>query len=279
MIPERAGGLSMNWMLIPTLILGFAAFGVGCQWARRTSGRAILVSWLLVMLLAAPGVLYAAYYSRLLGEPIWLYQTRTMPGSELLASFAGFAAGWFQVRVIPGLRLSRAGKMLLVPVLLAFGLMLPYLKPVFRPLRLSSLRDEWSEGVCMQSSFATCGPASAATILRELGVQASERELAVEAFSCASGTENWYLARALRRRGLTTGFRLDKNLQAPLPAIAGVRLVNLDNSGHFIALLKHEGGGFVVADSMEGRFTNTLVQLRDKYAFTGFLMTVSRKKK
>ncbi|MDB6109343.1 MAG: peptidase bacteriocin processing [Pedosphaera sp.] len=229
-----------------------------------------------MLLLAIPGVLYAGYYSKLLGEPIWFYELRTLTGSELLAALTGFAAGWAQVRLIPKVRLSRLGARMLVPVLLGVGLAVPYLKPIFRPLRNVSLRDEWQDGVCLQSSASTCGPASAVTILRELGQPASEAGLAQESFASASGTENWYLARALRHHGMRTRFLFSAGLQCSLPAISGVRLRSAGNAGHFIALLGREGEQFVVADPLDGRFTNTLGELRMKYEFTGFLMVVNR---
>lgn len=264
----------VNWFLIPTLLLAFIAYALGKRWAGRVSSRAIVyLGWCVVLVLAIPGVLYAAYYSKLLGEPIWLYQLRTITGSELLAGLAGFAAAWVQVRIAPALNLSKVGVPSLVPILFAFGLALPYLKPLFRPLRTSTLREQWKDGVCMQSSLSTCGPASAATILNHLGVNVTERELAEEAFSCASGTENWYLARALRRRGFITTFLYDTNLSA-LPAIAGVRLKEADNSGHFIALLERQGDRLITGDPMVGRSTNTLVELREKYQFTGFCMMI-----
>lgn len=223
---------------------------------------------------AIPAVVYDLYYSKLLGEPIWLYHIRAVPGSELLGSAAGFLAGWAQVRLVPQLRLSPLGKQFLVPVVLGFALALPYLKPVLRPLAVTTLRDEWRGGACMQSTLSTCGPASAATIARRLGVQISERELAREAFTCRSGTENWYLARALRRHGLQTSFMLSEPSNVPLPDIAGVRLKSLGDSGHFVALLERHGNEFVVADPIEGLSTNTLGDLESSFEFTGFFLLV-----
>jgi hypothetical protein len=267
----------MNWFLIPSLLLGFIAFALGKKWAECVRSRGVvLLSWCLVLLLALPGFLYDAYYSKLLGEPIWLYELRTWTGSELLAALMGFAVGWIQARTVPKLKLSKVGSRWLVPVLLCFSLALPYLKPVFRPLRTSKLVDQWQDGVCMQSSFSTCGPASAATVLRYFGTNVLERELAEEAFTCASGTENWYLARTLRRHGFKTTFLYDDGF-AVLPAIAGVRLKDSDNSGHFIALLQRQGGRLVTGDPMVGRATNTMSELREKYEFTGFSMTVQCK--
>lgn len=264
----------MNWFSIPTLLLGLVAYFLGQRWLRCVSSVKTTSLYLCVaLILALPAFFYAAYYSRLLGEPVWLYRLRTIPSSELLAGFAGFAAAWLQIRFVPPLKLSPIGSRLLVPVILIFIIALPYLKPICRPLRTSKLQDRWEDGVCMQSSFSTCGPASAATVLRYLGVNVSERELAQESFTCASGTENWYLARALRRRGFTTAFKLDENLKS-LPAIAGVRMKSTDNSGHFIAVLERQGNRFVIGDPMEGRSIHTFDELRDKYEFTGFVMMI-----
>jgi hypothetical protein len=225
-------------------------------------------------LLAMPAIVYDLYYSKLLGEPIWLYRMRTVPGTELLAAGAGFLAGWAQARIGPRLRLSVVGKRYLIPVVLAFTLVLPYLKPLLRPLDVGSLRDQWKGEACLQSTYSTCGPASAATIVRRLGGRLSERELAKEAFTSRSGTENWYLARALRHHGFKTSFVLSNPSKAPLPAIVGVRLKTLGDFGHFIALLERSGEQFVIADPMEGFSTNALADLETRYRFTGFFLAV-----
>lgn len=267
----------MNWLAIPTLFLGFVAFGIGMFWARRLSNPKLVgLSWFAVVIMAIPALVYAGYYSKLFGEPVLLYKLRTLPDSELLASLAGFAAGWSQVRLLKHFNLSRLGSVMLVPVLLGFVLALPHLKPLFRPLHLSDAAGEWRDGVCLQSTGATCGPAAAATILRQMGLSATEAELAKESFTCASGTENWYLARALRRRRVNTSFQFDKQLQFSFPAIVGVRLINTGNAGHFIALLSQNGDQLTIADPLDGRSTNTMIELRLKYDFTGFLIAISR---
>src|SRR5258708_1298340 len=125
----------MNWLAIPTVILGFVAFGTGMFWARRVSNPKLVgLSWFAVGIMAMPAMVYAGYYSKLFGEPILLYKLRTLPGSELFASLAGFAAGWAKVKLLNQFKLSRLGSVILVPVMLAFVLALPYLKPIFRPL-------------------------------------------------------------------------------------------------------------------------------------------------
>lgn len=265
----------MNWWGMATVVVGFCLFVSANRWTHRpafTNSPAVVD--VVMVLLATPAALFAFHYTKLLGEPIWLYRLRALPGSELLAALAGVSAAWVQGRWVPRLNLSHVGKRLLVPVSLVVLLAIPYLKPVFRPLRMNSLLDTWRDEVCLQSSGATCGPASAATILRQFGLPTTERELAVESHTSASGTENWYLARALRKRGMKVVFTRDNTLQPSLPAIAGVRLKETANAGHFIALLARQDGELVVGDPLEGRSTNSLAELQRRYDFTGFFMRV-----
>src|SRR5207248_5777670 len=134
----------MNWLGLLTMGLGFVGYSLGVYFARRPTRRgAAFLTMCAALLLAVPAMSYDVYYSKLLGEPIWLYRIRTVPGSELLASLSGFLAGWLQMRMVPHLRLSPVGKRFFVPVVFGFGLALPYLKPLLRPLRSSMLREEW----------------------------------------------------------------------------------------------------------------------------------------
>jgi len=267
----------MNWHGLVAVLLGFLGYFLGLYCAQKVTARASAYLALFVgLLLAVPSIIYDLYYARVLGEPLWLYRIRTIPGSELLGSLAGLLAGWIQGRVIPHLRLSSLGKRFLVPVVFGFAIALPYLKPLLRPLRSGTLREQWEAGACLQSTPSTCGPAAAATIVRRLGGRVSERELARESFTCSSGTENWYLARTLRRHGFRTDFLLSDPSKVPLPAIAGVRLRSLGNSGHFIALLERGDDKLVVADPMDGLSTNTLAHLEGPYEFTGFFLLIQK---
>lgn len=265
----------MNWLGLTSALFAFPVFVWGCRCARTNlPPTKTILAWGVGVLLTIPGALYIAYYARLFGEPIWFYQLRAAPGSELLAFPAGFLAGLLHVRIVPRLRLSRWGARLIVPLLLGFGVALPYLKPLVKPQPIHVFREQWSDGVCLQSTYSTCGPASAATIMHHLGLTVSEKELAVAAHTSASGTENWYLARALRRRGMLVSFVFSKQIDGPLPAIVGVKLKECNNAGHFIALLEKRDDRFIFGDPMEGRFTNTLANLAGKYEFTGFMLSI-----
>jgi len=268
---------NMNWLGIAALILSIPFFVWGTRAAQsigknKTRWFAVLVA----LVCAAPAFVFVLYYTRFLGEPMWLYSIRTVSGSELAASPAGFLAGWIQARLVPKLSLSHFGKRILIPAVLAFALAIPYLKPILRPRAALTGQEQWNGEVCLQSTASTCGPASAVTILKRLGVNATEEELACEAFTSATGSENWYLARAIRRRGMQTRFAFSKTMDSPAPAIVGVRLRDSGNAGHFIALLEKHGDQCVFGDPMEGLVSGSMTQLSGKYDFTGFMLCIQR---
>lgn len=269
----------VNWLLIPTFLLAAAFFLFGKNLAgKRFSGTAQASLLAAMILLVTPGFLYAVYYLKVLGEPIWLYRWRSLPFTELAASGAGLFAGYAQGALVGRIKLSRVGKKVFFPLILFLVLAAPYLKPIARPLDAKSIRDVWSDGVCLQSTPSTCGPASAATLLRANGKTVSEKELAMEAFTSSTGTEIWYLARALRRHGATVGYFLDQPQPAQLrfPAIAGVRLsADGSGAGHFIAILEKRGENYIVADPMLGRLLLSAKDLQASYFFTGFFMVVN----
>jgi ABC-type bacteriocin/lantibiotic exporter with double-glycine peptidase domain len=145
-------------------------------------------------------------------------------------------------------------------------------KPLIDPLDLKVLRDRCDGAVCLQSSFSTCGPATAATILRGFGQNVTEKDLALESFTSRGGTEAWYLARALRKRGNATEFVFSDSA-LPYPAVAGVRLQG--DTGHFIAILNEQNETYTVVDPLSGAISLNANDLRKKYHFTGFFMTIA----
>jgi len=60
----------------------------------------------------------------------------------------------------------------------------------------------------------------------------------------------------------------------PFPAIAGVRLPQSGNIGHFITILDHRDDKYVIGDPLDGVTTQSPSELRDIYDFTGFFMVV-----
>jgi len=224
-------------------------------------------AWLLpLVVLSVPACLMALYYLHVLPEWAWFYTFRSWPGSEFCVVPFGAASALFA---------SFLSRPLLVLPLGGFlgASLVPYLKPVLWPIEEKDFADHWEEGVCRQSTFSTCGPASLATILQGDGVKVTEREIARSAHSYQGGTEAWYLARYARAKGMKARFVLCESFdpQVDFPAIVGVKN---GTSGHFIAVLDCSDGRVTVADPLYGREILSLEELHKRYRFTGFHLVV-----
>jgi hypothetical protein len=223
------------------------------------------------LVLAFPG-LFALYYTHLFDNQSWFYDLRTIRYTELLGCGLGVAAGmlygWWQPESF--------GEKVVVPSALLVFVLVPFVKPLLDPLDVRQLKDRSKGEVCLQSTFSTCGPASAVTLLRSFGNDVSERQLATESFTSRGGTEIWYLARALRRRGIgtTVVIRSPGDVILPSPAIAGVLLPG--HAGHFIAVLSSDEQQVTLADPLKGKLTLTRKELSSYYQFTGFFLVLNR---
>ena len=270
-----------NFLFVPTFLSALLLFFFGAKVASvgRSSTR-LFVWFALAAVLAIPALLFVVCYAHVLDQSAWFYAFRAAPGSELSASGLGLGAG-----LLLGMlrRAKWAGHRVgrLLPLGLAFlcasVLFVPYLKPFIAPIRIP-LHDQWSGGVCLQSSPSTCGPASAATLLRQFHVQVSERDLARECFSYRGGTENWYVARALRNHGLKARYVIASPDPDDLPflSMAGVQMGGARSGGHFITVLGKQGNRIIIGDPLVGRLALTREQLRARYYFTGFFLIATR---
>lgn len=259
----------MNVLLLAVVALAallyFAGYRLGSRPARGPA-------WVAALACGLPAVLMAAYYLHLYDDALWFYQFRSLPFAELSAALAGLPAGMAHAWLSKHARLVG----LLIPPLLLLGLFVPYLKPVIAPLDVENLKAVCKDGVCLQTAASTCGPASAASVLRLFGVEETEKTLAREAFTTASGTENWYLARALRARGFGVRYEIRDQpvTKLPHPAIAGVKLPG--GIGHFIAVLGETADAYVIGEPMSGKLIVPKARIGTAYNFTGFFMVVEK---
>lgn len=267
----------MNYFAIPTFLIASAFFGIGVWQERQKVSRQLrIVQWLVGLVIAVPGILFAVYYLKVLEGAIWFYRFRALPFSELTAGGAGFLAGVLFERVRSDRRLHRFVGPWFVVMLLLLGFAAPYLKPVIMPPRWTQFRNQWADGICLQTSESSCGPACAATLLLGGGQPVTEEQIARESFTSRTGTEIWYLARTLHRRGAKTDFvfQPDNTQPWPFPSIAGVRLPSVGNSGHFIVILAQTGNDYVVGDPLLGRIVGSQAELAQTYHFTGFFLAL-----
>ena len=268
----------MNYLAIPTFLVATVLFGIGVwQERQKVSHLLRIAQWLVGLVIAVPGILFAVYYLKILEGDIWFYRFRTVPFTELTAGGAGLLAGMLFERVRSDRRLHRFVGPWFVVIFLILGLSAPYLKPVLMPPQWSQFKNRWADGICLQTSESSCGPACAATLLLGGGKPLTEEQIARESFTSRTGTEIWYLARTLRRHGAKADFvfQPDNNRPWPVPSIAGVRLSSFGNSGHFIVILAQTGNDYVIGDPLRGRIVESQAELAKSYRFTGFFLALN----
>lgn len=226
-------------------------------------------------LLAAPGVaavaLFLAYYLHIV-DGIWYYRWRSLPIVDFAPALFGLSMGAVTAKAMAREE-SKAAAVVAGGLIALLVVGAAFARPWLRPHPTDSLTERWSEGVCLQSTMRTCGPCTAATILRHLGHPATERDLAVAARTDGGGTLNWLLVRALRREGLQADFREPASVMAvEAPAILGVRV---GEAGHFIALLERDGEVLHIGEPLEGRLTLSLDEFSERYGFDHFAVEIS----
>lgn len=178
------------------LAIALAAFALGLRLGRTLPAR---TAGALALLSCASIVCFAL----LLRDHLLL--TRLLPSSALiiygnvLPPAAAFLAGiaW---RRIPGLATR---KVLLLPPLLLLCLYQSYGFLLHRP---PPLDDRWKNGVCRQTSPASCSAAAAATLLRAHGIAATESEMAHLCLTRPGGTPMHGLYRGLKLKTAGRGW-------------------------------------------------------------------------
>lgn len=131
--------------------------------------------------------------------------------------------------------------------------------------------DVWKDGVCIQTTDSSCGPASLATCFRALGVPGKEDDLAAEANTSADGTLIADLGRVARSHGLSAAFHAHEQASSvPLPAVASVTLPG--KIDHFVALVERNGQRFI-ADPLNGLHPMASAKY---YEWSGMFLSVNR---
>ena len=263
--------MNINILFFPTIIIAVTAFYLSRRiWARKAGRLFRFIFFIAAIILFIPAFLFVFYYLHWMDDAVWFYQFRACPYTELLAAGGGVLAGIVGAVCKQYKKLSTP----FVMCLLVLGIFIPHSKSAVFPVNYDSLGNKWRNGVCFQSSNSTCGPASAATILNHYGVTVTEAEFAKECYSYIGGTEIWYIARALDRRGLQCRFKIfeKKPYDLPYPCIAGIDV----GAGHFITIIDKENDTYVIGDPLVGRKRIEAEDVFRRINFTGFFLTISK---
>jgi predicted double-glycine peptidase len=220
------------------------------------------------------------------GYPGLMYQA---PVSALFAGrteFVIMGATAIMLLVTPMPRLTFRRQRFIVGVFLALVLLqisvLPFLAPAFNQRELAAIKTRINiEGVCLQSTHYTCGPAAAVTGLRRLGLAGDEGEIArLAGTSSSMGTPPDILAAALRLRYASEGllandrpFHHVSELRGLGPTLAVVKFTYFLD--HYVTVLEVTDNEVVVGDPMSGLSTLSHEEFRAKWRFLGVVLNRS----
>jgi predicted double-glycine peptidase len=187
--------------------------------------------------------------------------------------------------LLPRLRLRRQRTVLgvLVAVIVLIEAAWPFLAPAFNRRHLASLVTQFDgDGVCIQNTDYTCGPAATVTVLKEVGVRADEGELAI-LFGTTSSTgspADTVAARLTERfraadlRAELRAFRSVEELRGQTPMLAWMKFAFLTD--HVVAVLEVGPERVVVGDPFRGRRVLTPAEFESEWRFVGVVFRSER---
>jgi len=266
----------VNYNFFISVALGIVLYFAGRKIRSAVeTGYVKAIIGIVFFLLCIPALSFAIYYVHLFETPLWYYEFRSVNNIEILSGLCGLFAGFMETDKIYKKRVQRTffrKKYLRMSMLL---ICLPFIKPVLTPGGIFfDLKNQWKEGVCLQSTPSTCGPCSLVTILKYYGVTVSEKEAARASYTSLTGTEIWYIARYAEKKGFSSEYMKKKSLaEVPVPSIIGVKTKDY---GHFVALLEVNEKAYVLGDPLYGRLVLTKKEFNKLYDFTGFAIHFSR---
>jgi MFS family permease len=257
------------WIAVAVMTLVAAGAGlIAARFLSTDQGQRVM---LLLALAILSTILFLVY---LAGQLFW---ARIVPSSaaiiytNLAAVTAALAAGW-------ATRLPRTPRwrrtimsLALAGAALAF-ILWPILSIALRPPPEG--QNKWEGPVAMQSSWATCSPAAAATLLTAAGIPTSERDMIPLCLTDYDGTPTLGLYRGIKvvaarnnRQVEIVDAGLDRLIVADdWPVLAAVRLPRgvddprfeqewgwIPGMGHSVVILRRtDEGEFLVADPAVG---------------------------
>jgi predicted double-glycine peptidase len=203
-----------------------------------------------------------------------------MMGREKFA-IMGFIAGL--ILTTPISRLPKRHDRIIVSLLMAVMIfsvsVWPFIRPVFDRKELSRLQTQINaDGVCIQTTDYTCGPAAAVTALRKLGLPAEEGRIAIlSETSSIDGTAPDMLAETLQniygKATLLTEYRPFKDIselkQAGL-TLAVIKYSLLED--HWVAVLQVTDSEVLVGDPVGGLVKMSYNDFQEKWRFIGIVL-------
>ncbi len=167
---------------------------------------------------------------------------------------------------------------ILMAVVVSWFCVLPFLVPALIKDHLSNLTTRFdSNGICLQTTKYTCGPAAAVTALRKLGLSADEGEMAILSYtSPVAGTILTCLSSAVQNRygadGLKCQYRHFDSIEQLKDA--GITLAVVRNAfllDHCLTVLEVSDRTITVADPIAGIRVMPRKQFEKIWRFSGIV--------
>ena len=265
------------WLeILLAVVCGLAGFGLGRWCSRLPKGWWMVGYFIPLALILFYGV--GIHFPSLLAsvpDVSWLLLGRK---KFILLGFVAAMVLSTPLSRLPQKR-DRRVVMLLLVVAVFVASIWPFLAPMFNRNQLTRLQTRVNfEGVCLQNTDYTCGPAAAVTVLRRLGLPAEEGELAVlSQTSSFTGTTPDLLAEALRQKysrdGLAVEYRFFKNLEELRQAGLTLAVVKFSFLvDHYVAVLKVTDAIVVVGDPLNGIETMSRADFFERWRFCGIVL-------
>jgi predicted double-glycine peptidase len=260
---------------VSALVCALAGLGLG-WWFSRLRGPYWLLGYfipLAVILIYAVAIRFPGWS---LPPPIsWL-----ILGRKKFAVLGLVAA---LVLMTPLSRLPQKRDRLVVLILLVamvFSMSVwPFLAPMFNRNQLSNLKTRIDpDGICLQNTDYTCGPAAAVTALRQLGLVGEEGQIAIASYtSSETGTPPDILAEALQIRyakdGLNAEYRTFKSIADLKQAGLTLAVVKFGFMvDHWVAVLQVTDSQVVIGDPLNGLDKMTHEDFLQIWRFEGVVL-------
>lgn len=237
-----------------------------------------------------PKVRWLAGYGVSLVLLLTIGAARRFPSLESQPPFAWVMAGRFEFALFAPvfamlvmtvlLRLQRRSERILLGLVMVLAIgtssVLPFLLPAFNYKDLARLATTIdADGVCLQSTNYTCGPAAAVTALKAIGISASEGKLAIAARTTrAVGTPIDSLCDAIggeygvECRAAT--FKTIDELRTAVPVIVVVKYSLLID--HFVTVLEVTDSTVIVGDPLHGWMELSYAGFAEKWRKRGIVL-------
>jgi hypothetical protein len=260
---------------IGVVLTGLAGAGAGRWFSRHRKPYWTVGYFLPLLFILLIGLAYRIRTLEFVPPFSWLMSGRT---EFVLTAFIGTMVLTTPLSRLPLRRDRIAITVLMVWVVFQVSAW-PFLAPAFNRDELAAFATRVDgDGVCLQNSDYTCGPAAAVTALRRLGFTAEEGEIArLCNTSSAMGTPPDILSRALQRRygaeGLVSEYRPFKSvaeLKQPGYSLALIKFAFLLD--HYATVLEVGDTTITVGDPLTGKATLTHEEFAKKWRFVGVVL-------